>query len=91
MREVAINKFSHHVLYSVHNKDCRDDVTVTIDEDPQLQDAIVTVKDHLGNADLYPIAVKAKNAMIDLETELKINTAFGSIRLYSDGANWFTW
>ena len=53
---------------------------------------IIIVKDESGAANVNNITVTTQGAeTIDGAATYVINTAYGTVRLYSNGTNWFTW
>ena len=54
------------------------------------KNAVVIIKDYLGQAVVNPIQVKARGAeLIDGITSQYINADYWSLTLWSDGSNWF--
>lgn len=52
---------------------------------------IVVVKDESGNAGTNTITINGAGANIDGAGSTTITTNYGTVRLYSDGTNWFTY
>lgn len=66
-------------------------VTITLSSDHTSQvGSIVIIKDVGGNAGTNAITITTETGTIDGATSITINTNYGSVRLFSDGSNWYT-
>ena len=66
-------------------------VTVTLDSDLVAAGRIIIVKDVGGNAATNAITIATEGSeTIDGNATATISTAYGVVRLISDGTNWFT-
>jgi len=65
--------------------------TVTLDSDDVIDGRIIIVKDESGGAATNNITLATEGAeTIDGQSTLAINANYGTLRVYSDGTNWFT-
>ena len=67
-------------------------MTVTLSNADKVAGRTVEVKDESGNAGTggFGIVVQPQTGTIDGQASLPIGTDYGVLRVYSDGANWFT-
>lgn len=67
-------------------------VTVTLASDDVAAGKIVVINDEGGAAGTNSITVATEGSeTIDGSATATISTNYGSLRLYSNGSNWFTW
>jgi len=64
-------------------------ITVTLPSAAGVNGRILTIKDKSGTAATNTITVSGANT-IDGAASKIINTAYGVLRLVSDGSNWFS-
>lgn len=86
---LAVSTLTNHE--TIIGVDTTSAITVTLSDKDKKDGHIIFVKDEIGSAATNNITIDTEgSALIDGASTVIINTAFGSLRLYSDGVNWFT-
>jgi len=63
---------------------------VTLSDTDKQLGRLVVIKDESGNATAMPITVTPQTGTVDGAPNVSITADYGSLRLYSDGSDWFS-
>lgn len=66
-------------------------ISLVLDEGAKADGKVIIINDEIGNAGSLTITVSLSSGLIDGAGSQDITAAFGTMRLYSDGAGWSTW
>lgn len=64
--------------------------TVTLPDASLVSGVTFVIKDESGSAGTYAINIVTASGVIDGLSSKTLNVAYGSLRFYSNGSNWFS-